>query len=200
MRRFEPPPPPRSAPSLQFSEEPLRELLREPPREILREPPRRHPEWEELRPGFGVTQNMGTLPRELSGLKPQGLRCELKVRTSESHWESLRFSAGATADGTTGTSDETTAVLKKSGIEWFLSRSWDRLGDSEEEAKAVQRCSFPGSALLVCLSGDDLDWKAQEFVQRCGLKHAFLPGVVARLKQMVSIQQEYACVDIVDLI
>ncbi|CAK9022168.1 Neurofilament heavy polypeptide (NF-H) (200 kDa neurofilament protein) (Neurofilament triplet H protein) [Durusdinium trenchii] len=141
MRRFEPPPPPRSAPSLQFSEEPLRELLREPPREILREPPRRHPEWEELRPGFGVTQNMGTLPRELSGLKPQGLRCELKVRTSESHWESLRFSAG-----------------------------------------------------------DDLDWKAQEFVQRCGLKHAFLPGVVARLKQMVSIQQEYACVDIVDLI
>lgn len=60
--------------------------------------------------------------------------------------------------------------------------------------------------------GDDLEWQGQQFVGRCGLKSAFLPGLVARLKQMAAIQQDYAtrlklsgsrseaCVDIVDLI
>lgn len=124
-RQFEPPPPPRSAPSLQYNEEPPRQ-----------EPAM--PAWDEPRQGFGVTQNVNP---SVPGFRSQGRKSELKVRMSDSHWESLRFSPG-----------------------------------------------------------DDLEMHGQQFVSRCALKSAFLPGVVARLKQMAAIQQDYACVDIVDLI
>lgn len=124
-RQFEPPPPPRSAPSLQYNDEPPRQ-----------EPAM--PAWDEPRQGFGVTQNVNP---SVPGFRSQGRKSELKVRMSDSHWESLRFSPG-----------------------------------------------------------DDLELHGQQFVSRCGLKSAFLPGVVARLKQMAAIQQDYACVDIVDLI
>lgn len=127
VRHFEPPPPPRSAPSLQYGDEARRESM----------------PWDEGRqgcqgcqgghPGFGVTQNVA--PVEIRR------KSELQVRMSDHKWESLRFS-----------------------------------------------------------SSDDLELQGQQFVSRCGLKSAFLPGLVARLKQMVAIQQDYACVDVVDLI
>ncbi|CAL1143288.1 unnamed protein product [Cladocopium goreaui] len=115
-RQFEPPPPPRSAPSLQYNDEPPRQ-----------EPAM--PAWDEPRQGFGVTQNVNP---SVPGFRSQGRKSELKVRMSDSHWESLRFSPG-----------------------------------------------------------DDLELHGQQFVSRCGLKSAFLPGVVARLKQMAAIQQDY---------
>lgn len=155
-RPFDPPPPPRSAPSLygdsSVQSAPMQQA-QHPQQSIPWNEPRRGASgsiggFEAVQSGLsgavgggvGVTQNLGSL--DAQGLsRGNQARYELRVRMSDSHWESLRFSAG-----------------------------------------------------------DDLDFQGRQFIQRLGLKSAFLSGLVARLRQMASIQQDYACVDVVDLI
>jgi len=155
-RPFDPPPPPRSAPSLYDSSvqsAPMQQALL-PQQSIPWNEPRRGAvsgsvggfgaaqsgRSGAVSGGVGVTQNLGSLDAQGLNRGTQA-RYELRVRMSDSHWESLRFSAG-----------------------------------------------------------DDLDFQGRQFIQRLGLKSAFLSGLVARLRQMASIQQDYACVDVVDLI
>eukprot|EP00931_Biecheleriopsis_adriatica_P053956 TRINITY_DN31713_c0_g1_i2.p1 TRINITY_DN31713_c0_g1~~TRINITY_DN31713_c0_g1_i2.p1 ORF type:complete len:1464 (+),score=269.20 TRINITY_DN31713_c0_g1_i2:26-4417(+) len=49
-------------------------------------------------------------------------------------------------------------------------------------------------------SGDDIERQGRMFIQKNGLKAAFTPGLLSRMQQMISIGQDYACADIVDLI
>eukprot|EP00930_Biecheleria_cincta_P079701 TRINITY_DN6760_c1_g2_i2.p1 TRINITY_DN6760_c1_g2~~TRINITY_DN6760_c1_g2_i2.p1 ORF type:complete len:1351 (-),score=257.66 TRINITY_DN6760_c1_g2_i2:26-4057(-) len=49
-------------------------------------------------------------------------------------------------------------------------------------------------------AGDDIERQGRHFIQKAGLKGAFMPGLVAKMRQMMAIGQDYACTDIVDLI
>lgn len=49
-------------------------------------------------------------------------------------------------------------------------------------------------------TGDDVERQGRHFIQKAGLKGAFMPGLVAKMRQMMAIGQDYACTDIVDLI